>query len=83
MELEILEGKLIYGPEYRITNTGKEITKIVLETDDEAIAIVAWGNVAVLLNECNEGDVLKIEGYRKYNDYIKKEEFAVLDFEKQ
>ena len=83
IEEEFIEGYLQDEPEFKLTSNGKSLCKVTLKTEDEVISIVAWENNAEILNDLQSSDRIIIKGYRKFNDYLEKEEFIIKQFIKR
>jgi hypothetical protein len=83
METEIIQGILLKDADLFYTKGGKSIGKTLLRTDEEDLNILAWEEVAETLSELKKDDEIIIKGYRKYNDYNKREEFTIMQFIKR
>jgi hypothetical protein len=81
-EQEEVNGRLLDQPVLTYTKTNKAICKVKLETDEETLNLIAWEDIADQLNLLNKGSTVELIGYRKYNDYTKKEEFTIIAFNK-
>jgi single-stranded DNA-binding protein len=82
MEKEFLEGELIESPCFRYTKNSS-VAFCRVSTDNGFIKVVAWNDLSEKLNELNKGDKLIVNGYRKYNDFLKLEEFIISYFAKR
>jgi hypothetical protein len=80
---EFVDGMLLEGPYFRTTATGKRVCLAKIETENEELSIVAWEDNAETLNNLNKGNKIIISGYRKFNDYLNKEEFVIKYFVKK
>lgn len=83
METEIIKGALLHDSDIYYTKTGKMLGKVRLKTEEEIIYIVAWEENAEILSELNKDDIIIIKGYRKFNDFTKREEFIIMQFIKR
>ena len=80
---EYLEGYLKHDPESKYTPNGKFLSKVKLETEDGIMDVVAWEDNAEILNDLSKGDKIIIDGYRKLNNFLKREEFIIKQFIKR
>ena len=80
IEKENYIGRIKGNPNILITSSNKSVCKIMLETSYETLRVVAWEELAEDMGDLKKGDIIEVEGYRKYNDYIRKEEFIVTSF---
>lgn len=87
MENELVKFKLISIPESKHTSGGKLLTKVecmnIDNDDEEVISVVAWEDDAEVLADLSENDEMIVKGYRKFNDFLKKEEFIIKQFIKR
>ena len=80
-DTETLSGILQTEPTLSYTHNGKALCKAKFETEDEQLTLVAWEENAHILNSEPKGSELTIEGYRKYNEFNKREEFQITSIE--
>jgi len=83
IESEFLEGFILFKPETKYTFNDKCLSKSQLETEEESIPLVAWEENAEILSKLNKDDKIIIKGYRKYNDFEKREIFIIQQFIKR
>lgn len=77
-EEETLSGILLTEPNVSYTNNGKMLCKIRLETEDEELRLVAWEELAEELSSLfRKNNLVTVKGYRKFNNYLQKEEFIL------
>lgn len=79
-DYEIVEGVLTQEPNLFYTKTGKAICKNKLTTEDEVLSLIAWEANAEALNNLPRSSSVKLEGYRKYNDFENAEQFVITEF---
>lgn len=78
---EILIGKIGVDFEIKYTKTGKMIGNSYLENENENLLLIAWEEIAEKIrNEIRKGCLSELKGYRKFNDFIKKEQFVIKEF---
>ena len=74
---EFIDGILKNKSFFQYTKNNKKLCKVILNTEDGDINIVAWEEEAEKLNELDINDKIIISGYRKFNDFLGKEEFII------
>ena len=80
---EFIEGKLKQNPISYDTKGKKFLCRGELKGKDEDYSIIGWEENGEILNELKQNDTMIVKGYRKYNDFLKKEEFVITQFIKR
>jgi len=86
--IEIIKGILVNDPYFNIVKSNEVLYEVLYKTrirtdDDKQINIMAFNNEAKKLNTLNKNDCIIVKGYRKYNDFIKTDEFIIIQIIKR
>jgi len=82
-EHEFTDGILQHDPETKYVPSGKLLSKVKIKNDDEELILIGWEEIGETLADLRKGDRVIIKGYRKFNDFTKKEEFIISQFIKR
>lgn len=82
-EHEFTDGTLQHKPETKYIPSGKLLSKVKIKNDNEEIIIVGWEEKGEILNGLTKSDKVIVEGYRKFNEFTREEEFIINQFIKR